>query len=104
MTYPIFMKYSGRKKDKNYLEQQLSQREKLLKADMKAQGRPKSTIYAIGANLIGAGANKVRRWETMINRPKTNDEGNKSEVNEVHFELHTLNYLRVMPWTGTENS
>jgi len=69
----------GRKKDKNYLEQQLSQREKLLKADMKAQGRPKSTIYAIGANLIGAGANKVRRWETMINRPKTNDEGNKSE-------------------------
>ena len=63
------------------MEQQLSQREKLLKADMKAQGRPKSTIYAIGANLIGAGANKVRRWETMINRPKTNDEANKSEVN-----------------------
>ena len=66
------------------MEQQLSQREKLLKADMKAQGRPKSTIYAIGANLIGAGANKVRRWETMINRPKTNDEGNKTEVNKVH--------------------
>jgi len=104
VTYTIFMKYSGRKKDKNYLEQQLSQREKLLKADMKAQGRPKSTIYAIGANLIGAGANKVRRWETMINRPKTNDEGNKSEVNKVHFEFHTLNNLRVMPRTGTETS
>ena len=74
------------------MEQQLSQREKLLKADTKAQGRPKSTIYTIGANLIGAGANKVKRWETMINRPKTIDEGNKSEVTLVLLP----SYLRVV--------